>query len=228
MSVFNARIVNNGSCWISLRISDQVSQMTIHSDLLQLKQLNSMEILIYFIRSNVTGQHDRQDERWTGQLPNQFGHRPLTGRYFEPCAATLCDRSYATHQQVQPQTYRFIAPRPAASHTSIQPSTLPCQHPAENIPEKLMESPKPVETSLERSYVSSTTTTIDWIERVKTFINRAAMGRRGSCFTRGFFFFSVVLSVTRPKLLSATLRMTQLMVFIRVKNILKIYGGRMG
>ena len=58
-------------------------------------------------------------------------------------------------------------------------------------------------------------------------VNRAAMGRRGSCFTRGFFF-SVVLSVTRPKLLSATLRMTQLMVFIRVKNILKSYGGRMG
>ena len=54
------------------------------------------------------------------------------------------------------------------------------------------------------------------------FFNRAAMGRRGSCFTRGFFF-SVVLSVTRPKLLSATLRMTQLMVFIRVKNILQIY-----
>ena len=38
-----------------------------------------------------------------------------------------------------------------------------------------------------------------------------------------FFFFFVVLSVTRPKLLSATFRMTQLMVFIRVKNILKIY-----
>ena len=66
---------------------------------------------------------------------------------------------------------------------------------------------------------------------------------RGSCFTRVFFFFSVVLSVTRPKLLSATLRMTQLMVFIRVKNTLQIYeyytlfsikklslqqGGRMG
>ena len=27
----------------------EVPQMTIHSDLLQLKQLNSMEILIYFI-----------------------------------------------------------------------------------------------------------------------------------------------------------------------------------
>ena len=92
------------------------------------------------------------------------------------------------------------------------------------------------------------------------FFNRAAMGRarfmfypgffltarpwaeRGSCSTRVFLFF-VVLSVTRPKLLSATLRMMQLMVFIRVKNILQIYeyytlfsikklslqqGGRMG
>ena len=33
----------------------------------------------------MTGQHDRQDERLTGQLPNQSGHCPLTGRYFEPC-----------------------------------------------------------------------------------------------------------------------------------------------
>ena len=32
----------------------------------------------------MTGQHDRQDERLTGQLPNQSGHCPLTGRYFEP------------------------------------------------------------------------------------------------------------------------------------------------
>ena len=33
----------------------------------------------------MTGQHDRQDERLTGQLPIQSGHCPLTGRYFEPC-----------------------------------------------------------------------------------------------------------------------------------------------
>ena len=33
----------------------------------------------------MTGQHDRQDEKLTGQLPNQSGHCPLTGRYFEPC-----------------------------------------------------------------------------------------------------------------------------------------------
>ena len=33
----------------------------------------------------MTGQHDWQDERLTGQLPNQFRHCPLTGCYFEPC-----------------------------------------------------------------------------------------------------------------------------------------------
>ena len=35
----------------------------------------------------MTGQHDRQDERLTGQLPNQFGLCPLTGHYFEPWAS---------------------------------------------------------------------------------------------------------------------------------------------
>ena len=37
----------------------------------------------------MTGQHDRQDEKLTGQLANQSGHCPLTGRYFEPCAPSL-------------------------------------------------------------------------------------------------------------------------------------------
>ena len=89
-------------------------------------------------------------------------------------AATLCDRSYATHLQVQPQTYRFIAPRPAASHTSIQQSTLPCHstNGLKNIREKLLESPKPVETPLKRSHEFPTTTSnrpmVDWIERVRT------------------------------------------------------------
>ena len=59
-----------------------------------------------------------------------------------------------------------------------------------------------------------------WFTRV-FFLNRAAMGRARFMFYPVFFF--VVLSVTRPKLLSATLRMTQLMAFFRVKNILKIY-----
>ena len=33
----------------------------------------------------MTGQHDWQDERLTGQLSNQSGHCPLTGNYFESC-----------------------------------------------------------------------------------------------------------------------------------------------
>ena len=41
--------------------------------------------LFQFQNDQITGQHDRQDERLTGQLPNRFGHCPLTGRYFEPC-----------------------------------------------------------------------------------------------------------------------------------------------
>ena len=41
------------------------------------------------------------------------------------------------------------------------------------------------------------------------FINRAAMGRARFMFYP-WFFFSVVFSATRPKLLSARLRMTQL------------------
>ena len=34
--------------------------------------------------ANVSGQHDRQDERLTGQSTNEAGHCPLIGRYFEP------------------------------------------------------------------------------------------------------------------------------------------------
>ena len=36
----------------------------------------------------MTGQHDRQDERLTGQLCNQSGHCPLTGCYFVPWSNT--------------------------------------------------------------------------------------------------------------------------------------------
>ena len=82
---------------------------------------------------------------------------------------------FLTHLQLPPQTYRFIAPRPAASDTSIQQSTLPCQHSTnglKNIREKLLESPKPVETPLKRSHEFPTTTSnrpmVDWIERVRT------------------------------------------------------------
>ena len=40
--------------------------------------------LFHFQNNQMTGQHDRQDERLAGQLPNRFGHCRLTGRYFEP------------------------------------------------------------------------------------------------------------------------------------------------
>ena len=33
----------------------------------------------------MTGQNDRQEESLTGQVHDQAGHCPLTGRYFEPC-----------------------------------------------------------------------------------------------------------------------------------------------
>ena len=35
----------------------------------------------------MTGQNDRQDESLTGQVRDQAGHCPLTGRYFQPCMA---------------------------------------------------------------------------------------------------------------------------------------------
>ena len=33
----------------------------------------------------MTGQNDRPDQSFTGQVHDQAGHCPLTGRYFEPC-----------------------------------------------------------------------------------------------------------------------------------------------
>ena len=33
----------------------------------------------------MTGQNERQDESLTGQVHDQAGHCPLTGRYFEAC-----------------------------------------------------------------------------------------------------------------------------------------------
>ena len=35
----------------------------------------------------MTGQNDRQDESLTGQVRDQAGHCPFTGRYFEPWRA---------------------------------------------------------------------------------------------------------------------------------------------
>ena len=33
----------------------------------------------------MTGQNDRQDRSLTGQVRDQAGHCPLTGRYLQPC-----------------------------------------------------------------------------------------------------------------------------------------------
>ena len=44
-----------------------------------------MENIIKCSHPKMTGQNDRQDESLTGQVHDQAGHCPLTGRYFEPC-----------------------------------------------------------------------------------------------------------------------------------------------
>ena len=36
----------------------------------------------------MTGQNDRQDRSLTGQVCDQAGHCPLTGRYLQPCTDT--------------------------------------------------------------------------------------------------------------------------------------------
>ena len=77
------RIVNNGPSCISPGISDQNS--AIHSDLLLTDNNWKNWTAFFSIQSNETGQHDQQDKRLTGQLPNQSGHCPSTSRYFEPC-----------------------------------------------------------------------------------------------------------------------------------------------
>ena len=83
--LFQVRIVNNSSRCISPRISDQ--SCAIHSDSLHTDDNWNN----WTARSDMTGQHDPQDKRLTGQLPNQSGHCPLTGHYFEPWShATKC------------------------------------------------------------------------------------------------------------------------------------------
>ena len=46
------------------------------------------------MRLNVTSEHDQQDERLPGQLPNQSGHCPLTGPCFVPCLKSLTLKTY--------------------------------------------------------------------------------------------------------------------------------------
>ena len=45
---------------------------------------NYMEYILKGSHPKMTGQNDRQDESLTGQVHDQAGHCPLTGRYFEP------------------------------------------------------------------------------------------------------------------------------------------------
>ena len=44
----------------------------------------------------MTGQNDHQDESLTGQVHNQAGHCPLTGRYFQPWHRVLKCQSLST------------------------------------------------------------------------------------------------------------------------------------
>ena len=45
---------------------------------------NYMENILRGLLPKMTGQNNWQDESLTGQVHNQAGHCPLTGRYFEP------------------------------------------------------------------------------------------------------------------------------------------------
>ena len=45
---------------------------------------NYMENILKDLLPKMTGQNNWQDESLTGQVHNQAGHCPLTGRYFEP------------------------------------------------------------------------------------------------------------------------------------------------
>ena len=43
-----------------------------------------METILKGLLPKMTSQNDWQDESLTGQVHDQAGHCPLTGRYFEP------------------------------------------------------------------------------------------------------------------------------------------------
>ena len=51
-----------------------------------------MANIIKCLYPKVTGQNDRPDESLTGQVHDQAGHCPLTGRYFEPWSLNTCIR----------------------------------------------------------------------------------------------------------------------------------------
>ena len=45
----------------------------------------------------MTGQNDRQDRSLTGQVHDQAGHCPLTGRYLQPCGMIWKDFEFAIY-----------------------------------------------------------------------------------------------------------------------------------
>ena len=111
----------NGSSVISPRITDQSS--TIHSDSLHTDNnwnnwtLWKFWFILFSIRSNVTGQHDWQDERLTGQLPNQFGHCPLTEPY---------------RHKARPVLNHFTLPSPGDSYHFVLCTTVQQKHSPHN------------------------------------------------------------------------------------------------
>lgn len=78
--------------------------------------------------------------------------------------------------QVEPQTYRFITPRPTTSvpliNSAVYSSTL--RTVVKTFAKKIVESPKPDETPLKILQEFPTTTsnrpTVNWIEQVQTYI----------------------------------------------------------
>ena len=59
----------------------------------------------------MTGQNDRQDRSLTGQVRDQAGHCPLTGRYLQPCSGPFVGAE-------MPPTTLFLCPCPF-TYTSV-------------------------------------------------------------------------------------------------------------
>ena len=55
---------------------------------------NCMENITKCSHPKMTCQNDGQDERLTGQVHDQAGHCPLTGRHFEPCTSLTESKIY--------------------------------------------------------------------------------------------------------------------------------------
>ena len=86
------------------------------------------------MQSNVTGQHDRQDRRLTGQLPNHYGHCPLTGRYFEPWIQIFLESRLAFTSSVKLWGFFFLGQSKSGfvitdrwDHGASKEPTSPCQ-----------------------------------------------------------------------------------------------------